>query len=165
MACAAACYRGCGLQFYCHLVIVRCVFILSLKNKNHSFFHFVSNIKSFSDLNNSLENLCFATRKKGQFHFDGNIFFLKVQYSTLCTILKFTVIGFHLYVYVLSMEFKSKVRLLPQTAQPIKKNKKKPLRFGFVLFCFVLVAPGSMWDLSSPTADRTRARCSGSAEC
>lgn len=82
-----------------------------------------------------------------------------MQYSTLCTILKFTVIAFHLYVYVLSMEFKSKVRLLPQTAQPIKK-KKKPLRF-----CFVLVAPGSVWDLSFPTADRTRAPCSGSAEC
>lgn len=85
-----------------------------------------------------------------------------MQYSTLCTILKFTVIGFHLYVYVLSMELKSKVRLLPQTAQPIKKKKKKASE---VLFCFVLVAPGSMWDLSSPTAERTRARCSGSAEC
>lgn len=70
-----------------------------------------------------------------------------MQYSTLCTILKFTVIGFHLYVYVLSMELKSKVRLLPQTAQPIKKKKKKPLRFCFVLFwwrqaaCGILVLP------------------------
>ena len=54
-----------------------------------------------------------------------------MQYSTLCTILKFTVIAFHLYVYVLSMEFKSKVRLLPQTAQPIKKKKASE-----VLFCF-----------------------------
>uniref|UniRef100_A0AAA9TRF8 Transcription elongation factor A protein-like 4 n=2 Tax=Bos taurus TaxID=9913 RepID=A0AAA9TRF8_BOVIN len=45
------------------------------------------------------------------------------------------------------MELKSKVRLLPQTAQPIKKKKKKPLRFCFVLFwwrqaaCGILVLP------------------------
>ena len=30
-------------------------------------------------------------------------------------------------------------------------------------FCFCLATPGSMWDLSSPTRDGTRAPCSGSA--
>lgn len=103
-----------------HSSIVRYGLVIVCVILNHSFI--LLQIYFHLDLNtNSLENLCLSEKKKGAFHFEGNIFL----FFSKCNILLFVQYqSSHSYyfmrlVYVLSKEFKSNIVKTPPLDCPM----------------------------------------------